>query len=179
MEFARVCKQLSCGTFTASIVYSHVGLSRFARPFPSSSDPRHLEENEGDQHAGITSAGQFLSDNEGSIWRGIRLAEESGFEKTGLTQAKAKLVQHPRFAEAAACLEHKIERRLERGTGREMVIGEILLVHARDGIIDPVSKRVSEEHYKPVGRLIANRFCTTRQRFNLRGDLPPSTDRPS
>lgn len=97
---------------------------------------------------------------------------ESEFEKTGLTQAKAKLVRHPRIAEAAACLECKVERRLEYGSEREMVIGEILLVHARAGVIDPVSKRVSEEHYKPIGRLFANRYCTTRQRFNLPGELP-------
>ncbi len=98
--------------------------------------------------------------------------DESEFEKTGLTQARAQLVRHPRIAEAAACLECKVERRLEWGSGREMVIGEILLVHAREGVIDPVSKRVSEEHYKPIGRLFANRYCTTRQRFLLPGELP-------
>lgn len=98
--------------------------------------------------------------------------DESEFAKTGLTQAPAKLVRHPRIAEAAACFECKVERRLEYGSGREMVIGEILLVHARAGVIDPVSKRVSEEHYKPIGRLFANRYCTTRQRFNLPGELP-------
>lgn len=99
-------------------------------------------------------------------------AEESEFEKTGLTQAKAKLVRHPRIAEAAACLECTVERRLEWGAGREMVIGEILLVHAREGVIDPVSKRVSEEHFRPIGRLFADRYCTTRQRFSLPGTLP-------
>lgn len=98
--------------------------------------------------------------------------DESEFEKTGLTPAKAQLVRHPRIAEAAASFECKVERRLQWGSGREMVIGEILLVHAREGVIDPVSKRVSEEHYKPVGRLFANRYCTTRQRFNLPGKLP-------
>ena len=55
-----------------------------------------------------------------------------------------------------------------------MVVGEILLVHAREGIIDPATKRISEELYRPVGRLFANRYCTTRQRFNLPGALPPS-----
>jgi hypothetical protein len=52
------------------------------------------------------------------------------------------------------------------------VIGEILLVHARDGIIDPETKRVSESRYRPIGRLFANRYCTTRQRFELPGELP-------
>jgi hypothetical protein len=47
------------------------------------------------------------------------------------------------------------------------VVGEILLVHAREGIIDPVTKRVSEELYRPVGRLFANRYCATRERFDL------------
>ncbi|MDA0276803.1 MAG: hypothetical protein O3A91_10740, partial [Proteobacteria bacterium] len=55
---------------------------------------------------------------------------------------------------------------------RELVLGEILLVHAREGIIDPQTKRISEERYRPVGRLFADRYSTTRQRFNLPGKLP-------
>jgi flavin reductase (DIM6/NTAB) family NADH-FMN oxidoreductase RutF len=98
--------------------------------------------------------------------------DESEFEKAGLTQAPAALVQHPRIAEAAACLECKVFRLLEISATRELVLGEILLVHAREGIIDPKTKRISEEHYHPIGRLFANRYCTTRQRFNLPGDLP-------
>lgn len=98
--------------------------------------------------------------------------EESEFEKTGLTPVPAKLVSQPRIGEAAASLECRLERRLQWGSAREMVIGEILLVHARDGIIDPKTKRVSEALYRPVGRLFARRYCTTRQRFNLPGELP-------
>ena len=98
---------------------------------------------------------------------------ESEFAKFGLTPAPAKLVKHPRIAEAAASLECRVERRINFGPEREMVVGEILLIHARDGIIDPVSKRISENLYRPVGRLFAERYCTTRQRFNLPGALPP------
>jgi len=97
---------------------------------------------------------------------------ESEFAQTGLTPVPAKVVQHPRIAEAAACFECKIERSISYGPERELVIGEILLVHAREGVIDPQSKRVSEEHYRPIGRLFANRYCTTRERFELPGDLP-------
>jgi flavin reductase (DIM6/NTAB) family NADH-FMN oxidoreductase RutF len=99
-------------------------------------------------------------------------AGESEFEKCGLTPAPAARVKHPRIAEAAACLECKVERHLSFGPARDVIIGEILLVHAREGIIDPATRRVSEEHYKPVGRLFGNRYCTTRQRFNLPGELP-------
>jgi flavin reductase (DIM6/NTAB) family NADH-FMN oxidoreductase RutF len=98
--------------------------------------------------------------------------DESEFEKTGLTEAPAALVQHPRIAEAAACLECRLERLIEISGTRELVLGEILLVHARDGIIDPATKRISEERYRPIGRLFADRYCTTRQRFNLPGPLP-------
>jgi flavin reductase (DIM6/NTAB) family NADH-FMN oxidoreductase RutF len=92
---------------------------------------------------------------------------ESEFAKYGLTPAPAKLVQHPRIAEAAASFECRLERRIQFGPQREMVVGEILLVHAREGIVDPVTKRVSEELYRPVGRLFANRYCATRERFDL------------
>jgi len=105
---------------------------------------------------------------------GTELPEsESEFAKYGLTPAPAKLVQHPRIAEAAASFECRLERRIGFGPKREMVIGEILLIHAREGIIDPVTKRISEELYRPVGRLFANRYCTTRERFNLPRALPP------
>ena len=60
---------------------------------------------------------------------------------------------------------------MEIGPGREFVFGEILVVHARDGVIDPVSKRISESAYQPIGRLFAARYCTTRQRFDLPGGL--------
>ncbi len=97
---------------------------------------------------------------------------ESEFAKTGLTTVAAKLVKHPRIGEAAAAFECKVERSITFGPERELVIGEIMLVHAREGIIDPATKRISEENYRPIGRLFANRYCTTRQRFDLPGKLP-------
>jgi flavin reductase (DIM6/NTAB) family NADH-FMN oxidoreductase RutF len=97
---------------------------------------------------------------------------ESEFARAGLTAVPAKLVKHPRIGEAAASLECRVERRIEFGPEREMVVGEILLVHAREGIIDPVTKRISEQRYRPVGRLYASRYCTTRERFDLPGELP-------
>ncbi len=96
---------------------------------------------------------------------------ESEFEKSGLTPVPARMVKHPWIAEAAASLECRVERRIEFGPERELVVGTILLIHARDGIIDPTTKRISEG-YLPVGRLYASRYCTTRQRFDLPGELP-------
>ena len=96
----------------------------------------------------------------------------SEFEQAGLTPAPAITVQHPRIAQAAACLECKVERLIVISPTRELVLGEIQLIHARDGIIDPHTKRISETSYRPIGRLFADRYITTRQRFNLPGKLP-------
>lgn len=98
--------------------------------------------------------------------------EESEFVKTGLTEAPCSVVKHPRIAEAAASFECKLWKRMEIDKTRELVFGEILVVHAREGVIDPVSKRVSETAYHPIGRLFAARYCTTRERFDLPGELP-------
>jgi flavin reductase (DIM6/NTAB) family NADH-FMN oxidoreductase RutF len=92
---------------------------------------------------------------------------ESEFSLSGLTALPGKRVKHPRIAEAAASFECRVERRINFGPEREMVVGEILLIHAREGIIDPVTKRISEELYRPVGRLFANRYCKTGERFDL------------
>ncbi|HVL55623.1 MAG TPA: flavin reductase family protein [Burkholderiaceae bacterium] len=96
----------------------------------------------------------------------------SEFERAGLTPADCARVAHPRIAEASASFECRLWKRLEIGPGRELVFGEILLVHARDGVIDPASFRVSETAYRPIGRLFATRYCTTRERFDLPGPLP-------
>jgi len=98
--------------------------------------------------------------------------EVSEFTETGLTPVPAQTVQHPRIAEAAACLECRLERVIEISGTRELVLGEIQLVHAREGIIDPQTKRISEKNYRPIGRLFADRYCTTRERFNLPGEIP-------
>lgn len=97
--------------------------------------------------------------------------EESEFVETGLTPAACSVVKHPRIAEAAASFECKVWKRMEIGPGRELVFGEILVVHAREGVIEPASKRISESAYQPIGRLFAARYCTTRQRFDLPGGL--------
>jgi len=97
---------------------------------------------------------------------------ESEFERTGLTPAPCTVVRHPRIAEAAASFECRVWKHMPIGPERDLVFGEMLVVHSREGVIDPVSKRISETAYHPVGRLFASRYSTTRQRFDLPGELP-------
>jgi len=108
---------------------------------------------------GMVSAGQELPET------------ESEFCVGGFTPAASVAVFPPRVLEAPASLECCLRQRLEFGTGRERILGEVLHVHVRDDLVDPATWRVSEI-YRPIGRLYGDRYCTTRQCFDLPGPLP-------
>ena len=129
--------------------------------------------------ANILRTGEFVVNlvDEG-IANGMHLSsaefpeEVSEFEQAGFTPAPCRLVQHPRILEAPVSFECRLFRRIEVGPVRDLVLGEVVHLHAREGIIDPTTRRVSEAAYQPVGRLYGTRYCTTRQRFDLPGSLP-------
>jgi flavin reductase (DIM6/NTAB) family NADH-FMN oxidoreductase RutF len=98
--------------------------------------------------------------------------EVSEFTEAGFTVAPCRVIEQPRIAEAPASFECRLFRRIEVGPVRDIILGEVVHVHARDDVIDPMTKRVSEKNYRPVGRLYGNRYCTTRQRFDLPGKVP-------
>jgi flavin reductase (DIM6/NTAB) family NADH-FMN oxidoreductase RutF len=98
--------------------------------------------------------------------------EVSEFEQAGFTPAACAVVHHPRILEAPISFECRVFQRIEVGALRDLILGEVIHVHARDGLVDPKTKRVSEQRYRPVGRLYGTRYCTTRQRFDLPGTLP-------
>jgi flavin reductase (DIM6/NTAB) family NADH-FMN oxidoreductase RutF len=108
---------------------------------------------------GMVSAGQELPET------------ESEFSAGSFTPAASVAVAPPRILEAPASLECRLRQRLEIGAGREIILGEVLHVHVRDDLVEPATWRVSEG-YRPIGRLYGDRYCTTRQRFDLPGPLP-------
>jgi flavin reductase (DIM6/NTAB) family NADH-FMN oxidoreductase RutF len=91
----------------------------------------------------------------------------SEFEKVGISWEIGKTVTHPRILEAPVSMECKFYKRVDIGPEREFIIGEILMLHAREGIIDPNSFYVSETQFWPVGRLSGTKYCSTRDRFDL------------
>jgi flavin reductase (DIM6/NTAB) family NADH-FMN oxidoreductase RutF len=97
----------------------------------------------------------------------------SEFAMAGLTPVSATKVRQPRIAEAAASLECVVNRLIAINERQELVIGEVVHLHVKEGVVDPATLRVSEENYRPIGRLYGNRYCTTRDRFDLPADLPP------
>ena len=99
-------------------------------------------------------------------------SDVSEFEMAGLTPVAASRVKHPRIAQAAASFECVVNRLVAVSGTQEIVIGEIVHLHTRDGIVDPATLRISEDRYQPIGRLYGNRYCTTRERFDLPAELP-------
>jgi flavin reductase (DIM6/NTAB) family NADH-FMN oxidoreductase RutF len=93
--------------------------------------------------------------------------EESEIAAAGFTPAASGTVTVPRLAEAPAALECRLFVTLNPGQGRELVVGEVVAIHARDGIVDPTSLRVDWQRYHPVGRLYANFYCRTRDVFEI------------
>lgn len=98
--------------------------------------------------------------------------DESEFDKAGLTPVDAKVVKHPRIKESPASFECTLWKHIELPHARAILFGEVVHLHARDGMIDTKTWRIVDSEYQPVGRTYANGYCTTRQRFKLPGELP-------
>nr|WP_315593184.1 flavin reductase family protein [uncultured Cupriavidus sp.] len=87
----------------------------------------------------------------------------------GLTAAPCTQVEPPRIAEAPVAFECNLWETLETES-RQIFIGRVLRLHARDGLIDTERWRVRLQDYFPVGRFGASFYVTTRDRFSLEKD---------
>lgn len=92
----------------------------------------------------------------------------------GLTPAPCTQVAPPRIAEAPVAFECNLWETLET-TSRQIFIGRVLRLHARDGLIDTERWRVRLQDYFPVGRFGASFYVTTRDRFSLEKDAGATT----
>jgi flavin reductase (DIM6/NTAB) family NADH-FMN oxidoreductase RutF len=91
----------------------------------------------------------------------------SEIEAAGLTLKPGVTLPVPRIAEAPFAFECKRHSVLTFSPTREMVIGEVVHIHARAGLVDERTKRVSLTDYKPVGRLFANDYSRQNERFSM------------
>lgn len=94
----------------------------------------------------------------------------SGTDETaaaGLTLLPGEDVPVPRIAEAPFALECRRTVALAFGPQREIVLGEVLRLHARAGLLDRNTMRIAAEDYHPVGRLFGNGYARQGDRFDL------------
>ncbi len=73
----------------------------------------------------------------------------------------------PRLAAAPFALECRHHVGLTFGPGRELLVGEVLRLHAREGLLDQAKMYVDIDAYRPIGRLFGNLYTTQRDIFAL------------
>ncbi len=88
-------------------------------------------------------------------------ADEDEFEIAGLTAKPSEIVRAPLVAESPVNMECRLNQVVNVGSDNNhgIVIGEILLMHIRDDIIN--GHRINHSLLKPVGRLAGNMYCKT------------------
>lgn len=92
---------------------------------------------------------------------------ESEVTALGLATAPSVDVKVPRLAEAPFALECRRTVSLAFGPGRELMVGEVLRVHAREGLLDTKSMYVDFAAYRPIGRLFGNLYSYQREPFTM------------
>jgi flavin reductase (DIM6/NTAB) family NADH-FMN oxidoreductase RutF len=85
----------------------------------------------------------------------------------GLPLASGIYVPVPHLADAPAALECRKTMMINIGPNRELLIGEVLGVRVRAGIVDRDTLRVDFDAYKPVGRLAGSLYARQHDRFKL------------
>ena len=104
--------------------------------------------------------------------------ELSELDLAGLTTAPSRAVAPPRIAQAPVAFECRLWELLETES-RQIFIGRVLWLHARDGLVDTATWRVRLQDYHPVGRFGASFYVRTRDRFALGdADAAPETRTP-
>ncbi len=93
---------------------------------------------------------------------------ESEIDAAGLSLLPGVDVPAPRIAQAPFSLECRKTVSLAFGPHRELLIGEVLRLHAREGLIDPERLRVHADAYHPIGRLFGDGYARQRDRFELK-----------
>ncbi len=90
----------------------------------------------------------------------------SELAEVGLTTAPSRRVGPPCITQAPAAFECTLYELLETPS-RQIFIGQVHWLHARDGLIDTDLWRVRLQNYFPVARFGASFYVNTRDRFSL------------
>ncbi|MGX9989545.1 flavin reductase family protein [Rhizobium sp. Z1P35] len=88
-------------------------------------------------------------------------------KEAGLTAMPGEKVASPFIAEAPAAFECRRHLTLELGRSRQIVMGEIVYAHYRDGVVDPERLHVDPAAVDAIARLGGDTCATIRDRFEM------------
>lgn len=81
-------------------------------------------------------------------------------EEVGLALAPSVRVKAPRVVDAPVSLECKLRDRIEIDPHHYVLIGTIVHLHVRDGLVDPSNLRTDLTVYRPLARLSGNQYAS-------------------
>lgn len=87
-------------------------------------------------------------------------------KEAGLTAVPGTKIVAPYIKEAPAAFECRRHFTLELGKSRQIIMGEILLAHYQDGLVDD-ALHVDPAGIDAIARLGGDTCCTTRDRFEM------------
>ena len=93
--------------------------------------------------------------------------EISEVELAGFSLLPSEVVQPGRIAQAPVSMECRRYVTLQPGPERFIVLGEVVMLHVRDGIVEPERLRVDRDRYAPIGRLFGGGYVRTHDRFEM------------
>jgi flavin reductase (DIM6/NTAB) family NADH-FMN oxidoreductase RutF len=93
--------------------------------------------------------------------------EISEIDLAGFSLLPSERVAPGRIAEAPVSMECRRYVTLQPGPERYIVLGEVVILHVRDGIVDPERLRIDRDAYAPIGRLFGGGYVRTRDRFEM------------
>lgn len=94
-------------------------------------------------------------------------SEESEAEVAGLELLPSQKVAPRRLAAAPVAFECRLAEHLKTVPDRDILLGEVVSMHVRDGLVDAETLYVDPDAYKPVGRLFGPYYITAENRFTL------------
>lgn len=97
--------------------------------------------------------------------------EASELDLVGLATVPCVRVAPPRIASAPVAFECRLADCMENAS-RHVFFGQVLMLHARDGLLDMEQHRVRLDGYFPVGRFGSSLYVRTRERFQMVAAAP-------
>jgi flavin reductase (DIM6/NTAB) family NADH-FMN oxidoreductase RutF len=94
--------------------------------------------------------------------------DDSEIAALGIRTLPGVGVPVPRIADAPFALECRKTVSLAFSSSRELLIGEVVRIHARAGLVDPANLHIDTAIYRPIGRLAGLQYCRQGEVFELK-----------
>jgi flavin reductase (DIM6/NTAB) family NADH-FMN oxidoreductase RutF len=92
---------------------------------------------------------------------------ESETSHAGLELVESSLVKPKRIVAAPVAFECERIALLQISPGRNIALGKVVMMHVRDGLLDPVTHYIDPEKYHPIGRMFGRLYTRTRDHFEM------------